>query len=60
MNNFQKLFKELKVGGKFTVPWTECDKMGLGRPEAGATACIGEKIFRFEKTASGLQVVRIK
>ncbi len=58
--NFQKAFKKIKVGQSFVVPWFECDKMGLGRPEQGATAGFGGKVFKLDKVENGIKVTRLQ
>lgn len=58
--NFQKAFKKIKVGQSFVVPWFETDKMGLGRPEEGATCGFGGKVFKLDKTENGIKVTRLQ
>lgn len=57
---FQKLFRKIKVGQSFVVPWYECDKMGMGRPEMGATVGFGGKVFKLDKTENGIKVTRLE
>ena len=59
-NPFPKLFKKVKVGGSFVVPWEECDKMGLGRPEGGATVGMGPKVFKLDPVENGIKVTRLQ
>lgn len=58
--NFAKAFKKIKVGQSFVVPWFECDKMGLGRPESGATCGFGGKVFKLDKVENGIKVTRLE
>lgn len=60
MNKYPKLFAEVKVGQSFTVPWAETDRMGLGRPEMGATVGFGGKVFKLDKTETGIKVTRLE
>ena len=58
--SFQKLFRKIQVVQSFVVPWFECDKMGMGRPEAGATCGFGDKIFKLDKVENGIRVTRLQ
>ena len=60
MSNFSRAFQKVKVGQSFVVPWFETDKMGLGRPESGATVGFGAKVFKLDKTENGIKVTRLK
>ena len=59
MSSFSKLFTKLKVGQSFVVPWFETDKMGMGRPDTGATVGLGGKIFKLDKVQNGIKVTRL-
>lgn len=58
--SFQNAFRKVKVGQSFVVPWFECDKMGIGRPDAGATIGVGGKVFKLDKTENGIKVTRLQ
>lgn len=57
--SFQNLFRKIKVGQCFVVPWFECDKMGIGRPESGATIGAGGKVFKLDNVENGIKVTRL-
>jgi len=53
-------FKECKVGGSFIVPWLDCARMGLKRPEGGATLGLGRRTYKMEPTHLGIKVTRLE
>lgn len=59
-SNFPQLFAKIKVGQSFVVPWFECDRMGLGRPDTGATCAMGGKVFKLDKVENGIKVTRLE
>lgn len=58
--NYPQKFKTIKVGESFTVPWADCDTMGMGRPETGATVGFAGKVFKLDKTEAGIEVTRLE
>lgn len=60
MSEYRALFQKIKVGQSFVVPWFECDRMAMGRPESGATVGLGDKIFKLDKVENGIKVTRLE